>query len=389
MNNQVAIKHIDNYNVNHVQKTLNELFAACETNKLFKNNAKVLIKINAGLPVCPDAALTTHPAVVQALVNILSDLGAKCVVADAPQKQYTLNALDKIYFETGMLDVANSTKCQLNHDLSVAKLDIPNGVKTKSAIILQQALEADVIVNVGKLRVDDNLGLLGVSAGIFGLIPGDVQNQVLNRLTTVEDFYNFNIDLIDRLKDKIILNIFDGVVALEANASQRMLSCLAVAENMFSLDAVICKIVGKEYEDAIIKTAAKRGLVNFEKPFELVSGDIKELELQDFDFGEQTIYSNIHKNLTAQKRYFNKYQQRVIIDPDKCKGCGRCAKICPANAILMKYDKNGELYAQIDYKKCIFCNKCYAACPYKVVDLKSPLGYKMVNFNITKYNKDK
>ena len=90
----------------------------------------------------------------------------------------------------------------------------------------------------------------------------------------------------------------------------------------------------------------------------------------------------------TEKRYFNRTQQRVVIDANKCKGCGRCASICPANAILMKYDKNGELYAKIDYTKCIFCNKCFTACPYSVADLKTPIGYKLVNYNVTKYNKE-
>lgn len=388
MTNDVAIKKIDNYNLVNVENALTELFNAIGASKFFKPNLKVLVKINAGVDANPDLAQTTHPAVVQGLINIISKLGAKCIIADSPIKQYSQNGLDKIYFDTGMLEVANSCKCTLNHNLAVCKTEIANGVKTKSATLLEVVKQVDLIVNVGKLIVDDNLGALGVAAGIFGLVPGDEKQLVLNRLTTVEDFNNYVIDLVTKLQKKIVLNVFDGVVALEANNSQRMLSCLAVSENMFSLDAVIGKIIGRDINDTIVKTASNRGLIELEKPYNIVSGDLKELVLEDFNFGEQTNTSNIHKSKCQQKRYFNHNQQRVIINPNKCKGCSRCANICPAKAIMMKYDKNGELFAKIDYSKCIFCNKCYTACPYKVADLKSPIGYKLITNGFEKFNEN-
>ena len=388
MNNEVAIKRINNYNTNNVQQTLVELFASVNAEQLFKSNQKVLIKVDAGVDANPDLAITTHPSVVQAVVNLISGYGAKCIVADSPIKQYSLNGLDKIYFDTGLLEVANNTKCQLNHNLAVCKMEIPNGVKTKSATLLEVAKDVDLIVNIGKLRVDENLGALGIATGMFGLVPGDIKQLVLNRLNTVEDFNNYVIDLVTKLQKKIALNVFDGVVAVEANSSQRMLSCLAVAENMFSLDAVVSKIIGRDLADTIVKTASKRGLVEFEHPYKLIESDIQKFSLADFDFGEQTNLSPIHKNKGQQKRFFNRNQQRVIIDANKCKGCGRCAQICPAGAIMMKYDKAGELYAKIDYSKCIFCNKCYTACPYSVADLKTPIGFKILNYNVTKFNKE-
>lgn len=388
MTNEVAIKHINNYKTDNVQQILAELFAAVNAEKFFKTNQKVLIKIDAATDANPDLAITTHPSVVQAVVNLISSYGAKCIVADSPSKQYSLNGLDKIYFETGLLEVANNTKCQLNHNLAACKLEIPNGVKTKSATLLEIVKDVDLIVNIGKLKVDEKLGTLGVAAGMFGLVPGDIKQLVLNRLNTVEDFNNYVIDLVTKLQKKIVLNVFDGVVAVEANSSQRMLSCLAVAENMFSLDAVVAKIIGRDLTDTIVKTAAKRGLVELDNPYKIIDGDIQKFMLADFNFGEQTNLSMIHNNKSQQKRFFNRNQQRVVIDGNKCKGCGRCAQICQAGAIAMKYDKNGELYAKIDYSKCIFCNKCFTACPYSVADLKTPIGFKILNYNVTKFNKE-
>lgn len=51
------------------------------------------------------------------------------------------------------------------------------------------------------------------------------------------------------------------------------------------------------------------------------------------------------------------------IDPEKCKGCSKCAKICPVQAI------SGEVRKPfvIDTEKCIKCGACITACPFKAI----------------------
>jgi NAD-dependent dihydropyrimidine dehydrogenase PreA subunit len=51
------------------------------------------------------------------------------------------------------------------------------------------------------------------------------------------------------------------------------------------------------------------------------------------------------------------------IDPEKCKGCGRCKKACPVQAI------SGEIKKAfvIDQEKCIKCGACVNLCAFKAI----------------------
>ena len=54
------------------------------------------------------------------------------------------------------------------------------------------------------------------------------------------------------------------------------------------------------------------------------------------------------------------------IDPEKCKGCSKCARNCPVGAI------SGEIKSPftIDQEKCIKCGACVSNCPFKAIERK-------------------
>lgn len=54
---------------------------------------------------------------------------------------------------------------------------------------------------------------------------------------------------------------------------------------------------------------------------------------------------------------------KFTIMEEKCKACGICAKICPANAI----SKGDGKYYVIDNEKCITCGACVKKCPFDAI----------------------
>ena len=53
----------------------------------------------------------------------------------------------------------------------------------------------------------------------------------------------------------------------------------------------------------------------------------------------------------------------ITIDPDMCKGCSKCTRTCPVEAISGKIK---EPYV-IDTNKCIKCGACIEVCPFKAI----------------------
>lgn len=52
-----------------------------------------------------------------------------------------------------------------------------------------------------------------------------------------------------------------------------------------------------------------------------------------------------------------------VVEYKDCCGCGVCHEVCPKNAISMKTDECGYIYASIDSSLCIDCGRCRSVCP--------------------------
>jgi NADPH-dependent glutamate synthase beta subunit-like oxidoreductase/NAD-dependent dihydropyrimidine dehydrogenase PreA subunit len=58
----------------------------------------------------------------------------------------------------------------------------------------------------------------------------------------------------------------------------------------------------------------------------------------------------------------------VVVDEDRCRGCGRCTRICPYQAVTLHQNSVGGWVARVDEALCKGCGNCISVCPSNAAD---------------------
>jgi len=114
--------------------------------------------------------VTTHPAVVKALVQVVQAAGGLVTIADSPGGPFSHKGLEEIYAASGMAQVAVETGAHLNYDLSTVNLPYPEGKLLKGVTVIEGVAEADVVITVPRLKTHTLTGLTGAVKVAFGAV---------------------------------------------------------------------------------------------------------------------------------------------------------------------------------------------------------------------------
>ena len=58
----------------------------------------------------------------------------------------------------------------------------------------------------------------------------------------------------------------------------------------------------------------------------------------------------------------------VVVDENRCRGCGRCIQHCPYQAIMFHSNDVGGWYAEVDEALCKGCGNCISVCSTNAAD---------------------
>lgn len=364
--NEVSIIGCDTYEYEKVKSALKEAIESVEGFENIKEGTKVAIKANLVASAAPDTATTTHPNVLAALCELISERGASVVVGDSPGGLYNGVFLEKIYKTSGVYECEKHGGV-LNRDFSESKAIFEEAKVAKTFTYTGYLDNADVIINACKLKTHGMMGLSCAAKNMFGVIPGTMKPEYHFRYPSYEAFADMLVDIDEYFKPE--LSVCDAVVGMEGNGptagTPRKIGCILASKNPHKLDIVAAKIIGLSYESIpTLASAVARGLTP-KTPEEIsVYGDYQKYQISDFNniaVRRSLLFKGTSDSII--KNIFGSIAKSVLDSRPKlkkkmCIGCNKCGRICPAKAIVIK---NGK--AEIDRSLCIRCFCCQEFCP--------------------------
>ena len=327
-----------------------EVLAALDR-QVVRRGCTVLIKPNFLAPAPPDRAMTTHPLVVRAVVEYVLAQGGRPLIGDSP----AMGTFDRVMREGGYTEALKGLPVDCRPFQESALVDV--GPPFNKIEIAAEALSADVVINLPKLKTHAQMLLtLGVK-NMFGCVVGLRKPQWHLRAGSDKGrFAEVLVRIYGAIRPQITL--LDGILAMEGqgpgkSGAPRHLGVLLASADAVSVDVAVCRMLGLDDEALLTnRLAARAGLL---QGAVVIDGELprfRDLKLPGMTplvFGPKPLHRFMRKHLV----------QRPVCDPERCRLCGECWRYCPAQAITRE-----AAALRFDYDRCIRCYCCIEVCPH-------------------------
>lgn len=330
---------------------------------------RVLLKPNMLSAQEPDRAVTTNPAVVQVVAELVLGVGGTVLIGDSPGLGGFLRVAEK----SGIYAAARNSGAILVEFKDAVELC---GAGMFHSVRLARAYcEADKIINLPKLKTHEMMTMTCAVKNLFGAVVGAEKAGWHLKAGSSRQLFARLLLEIYQLK-KPTLTIVDAIIAMEGNGPGSgdpiELGLLLAGVNPVAIDVIAGRLAGIPGEmlpiereaislglhGALINDIALCGI-----PF--ASIPVTRLKLPaglDVQFGLPPFIANSLKNqLTSYPAAKAK----------TCVFCGVCRDACPPAAITIQ---NSTL--SIDKARCIRCWCCRELCPHSAMETRRGLLLK-------------
>jgi uncharacterized protein (DUF362 family)/Pyruvate/2-oxoacid:ferredoxin oxidoreductase delta subunit len=330
-----------------------------------KRGDRVLLKPNLLVAKAPEKAVTTHPAVVKAVIQLVRDAGGIPMVGDSP----SIGSLVKVASKAGIYDVAREMNCRLvDFGDAVEVRGAHQGIFTKTEVA-RAVMDSDLVINLPKLKTHSMTTMTLSVKNVFGCIPGTKKIQWHLRAGVNRHYFaQMLVELYGIIRPG--LNVVDAVVGMEGDGpgggDPRKIGLIFAGSDGIAVDSTICQAIGLSPRDVLTnRIGSGLGLgVSRAEDIEIVGEELDEVQVRGFSlprsmepqWGLPGPFRWLLRNWLTAKPYVRR---------DLCKLCEICVKGCPPGAMI-KVDERID----VDYSKCIRCFCCSELCPEDAVDIR-------------------
>ena len=363
MAHRVALVRCETYELPVLEESLKKLLSLLGgIGEFVKSGERVLIKINLLQGRLPEKAVTTHPNLVQAVVNLVKEAEGIPAIGDSPgERVTTFTGLARAYRTAGLEEVSRKTGVPLlSFEDDVVEIENREGRLYKKFTATKRIRDFDVIISLPKLKTHP---LTYITAGVknnFGFIPGLRKTEFHLKLPDREFFSEMLLDLLGAIKINLV--ILDGIVAMEGNGPAsgipRKAGAILASTNPVALDFVACQLIG--YKNPLDiptnRIAVERRIFDPEN-MEILGEGIEDLQVKDFKRIPQDVSQKIPKFLLKWLKSLLSPRPEIV--EELCNLCNACVENCPVKCV----EKNRHGKLSIHYSNCIGCFCCQELCP--------------------------
>lgn len=350
----VSIIACDTYDLDAVRRAVADVLAPLGgMGRFVRPGMRVLLKPNLLAAASLERAVTTHPAVVQAVAEAVQAVGGIVLLGDSHAGRVETGP--QVYRASRMTDVAAQTGATLV-PFDEATWQRLNG---HDYFLARPVLQADLVINLPKLKTHSFALYTGAVKNLFGAIPGTRKRDVHLRAPGIQDFSRALADVLELIRPA--LTIMDAVIGQEGegpgtSGTPRPYGCLAAAADAVALDTVLAQAMG--FRPGVVLhlvEAGARGLGLADPAQISVAGDRAALAFGRVELPGSHWYFRVPARFSAP--LYRAARLRPRLSAKLCAGCGQCAEVCPRQAITPGQPP------RFDLERCVGCLCCAEVCP--------------------------
>ena len=384
MNNssKVAIVRCNSYEPETVSQAVKQAVDLLGGISAFVSPAQnVLIKPNMLSPQPPDRAITTHPSIVEAVVELVKSAGARPAIGDSPGLYPGFNKFTHNAKVSGISQVAERTGAPLTPFDKEVQISTSEKCLMKRITVAQAVTAADAIISVPKFKTHSLTYITGAIKNLFGCVPGLKKSEMHFRFPDNERFSRMLVDV--ALSIPVCLHIVDAVTGMDGNGPSGgdpfPIGLIIAGADPVAVDSIACRVVGIDPEEIpMIRIGAECGLGATAENAICIVGDSLE-NVRVSGFRPIPPHTGTVKSLPLP-RFLLKNVKRWFIPKPRilrhvCTRCGACIEICPARPKALEM-KKGKVVVNDD--ACILCYCCQEICPSRAVELRRGFAAKLL-----------